>query len=78
MPGIEIVVNWDGGEDHFFTGLKPDIDSGYADFIMVPEVIYTLQAGFGGQPVSGIMPPPCTDEDGSQYWGSLRFVFSHP
>jgi len=78
VPGIEIVVNWDGGEDHFFTGLKPDIDSGYADFIMVPEVIYTLQAGFGGQLISGISPPPCTDENGNQYWGSLRFVFSHP
>ena len=78
VPGIEIVVNWDGGEDHFFTGLKPDIDSGYADFVMVPEVFYTLQAGFGGQLISGITPPSCTDEDGNQYWGSLRFVFSHP
>jgi hypothetical protein len=34
VPGVEIVVNWEGGENHFFTGLIPELGLGYADFSM--------------------------------------------
>ncbi|MBI1865988.1 MAG: HD-GYP domain-containing protein, partial [Nitrospirae bacterium] len=40
---IEIVVVWDAGEDHFFTGLKPELGQGYADFTMTEGVSYTLR-----------------------------------
>lgn len=43
VPGVEIAVNWAGGEDHLFTGFKPDIDPGYADFQMEPDERYQIK-----------------------------------
>jgi hypothetical protein len=43
IPGVEIIVRWPGGEDNIFTGFKPAIDSGYADFQMDAEKIYQLE-----------------------------------
>jgi hypothetical protein len=78
VPGIEVIVFWDDGENHFFTGLKPDIDDGYADYVMDPGIIYSLKVGLGGELVKGIVSPTCSDESGNEYWGSMRFVFSNP
>jgi len=78
VPSVEIVVTWAEGEEHFFTGLKPDIDTGYADFVMTPGVNYTMQVGEGGQLISNLSSPECTDTSNITYWGSWRFVFSHP
>ena len=33
-PSVELVVTWDEGEDHFFTGLQPELGLGYGDFLM--------------------------------------------
>lgn len=78
IPSVEIVVTWSNGEEHFFTGLKPDIGIGYADFVMTPEVIYTLQVGDGGQLIQNLSAPECKDSNNTPYWGSWRLVFSHP
>lgn len=78
IPGVEIAIYWEAGEEHFFTGLKPEIDPGYADFTMEPNVTYTLQVAEGGQLIPDITSPECTDADGSRYWGSWRMVFTHP
>jgi hypothetical protein len=78
IPGIEIIVTWIEGEVHLFTGRKPDIDPGFADFVMTPGTIYTLQIGVDEEIIRGITPQQCTDEDGETYWGGLRFVFSNP
>ncbi len=43
VPGVQILVNWPGGEDRFFTGFKPEADSGYADFEMEPGEIYQVE-----------------------------------
>lgn len=43
VPGVEIAVDWAGGEDHLFTGFKPDIDPGYADFQMKPDERYQIK-----------------------------------
>jgi hypothetical protein len=77
IPGVEIIITWTSGEEHFFTGLKPDIDVGYADFVIEPEVFYVLQVGEGGQLITDLTAPQCMD-GGESYWGSLRLVFSHP
>lgn len=69
---------WEEGEDHFYSGLKPDIDIGYADFVMIPEISYSLQVGNGGQLISGLVAPACTDTNSDPYWGSVRLIFSHP
>lgn len=78
ISGVEITVIWDDGEEHFFTGLKPDIDIGYADFVMTPSVTYTLQVADGGQLISNLAAPECSDNSNDSYWGSWRLIFSHP
>jgi hypothetical protein len=78
VAGVEIFVTWDGGQESFFTGLKPEIDIGYADYVMTPGVDYTLQVSGGGQLIPDLISPECEDTDGQRYWGSLRLIFKHP
>lgn len=78
VPNVEINVSWFNGGESFFTGLKPEIDAGYADFTMIPEIVYTLQIADGGKPIPDLAAPDCEAEDGSRYWGSWRLLFSHP
>ena len=42
IRGVQIVVRWPEGEDRFYTGFKPDIDPGYADFEMQPGRVYEV------------------------------------
>ncbi|MGQ9500436.1 MAG: hypothetical protein ACUVSB_00045 [Anaerolineae bacterium] len=42
VPGVQIVVSWPEGEDRFYTGFKPAIDPGYADFEMQPGKVYEV------------------------------------
>ena len=74
-PGIQINVTWDGGVDTFFTGLKPAISTGYADFQMTPGVSYNLQVGEGGETLTAISAPDCTDASGNAYAGGVKLVF---
>ena len=78
IPGAEIIIIWSGGEEHFFTGLKPDIGDGYADYVMTPEVVYTIQLAKGGAAVPNLTAPSCSTEGGVTKWGSIRLVFQHP
>lgn len=77
-PGVEIVVNWEGGENHFFTGLKPEMGAGYADFNMTPGITYTLRLANGGEPVLNLTTPECTTSSGEKYWGNWILEFSPP
>lgn len=43
IPGVQVLVNWPGGEDKFFTGFKPEVDPGYADFEMEPDEMYQVE-----------------------------------
>jgi hypothetical protein len=43
VPGVKITVIWSGGEDTLFTGFKPEIDPGYADFQMEPDQLYEIK-----------------------------------
>jgi hypothetical protein len=78
VPGVEIVVNWEGGENHFFTGLIPELGLGYADFSMAEGTIYTLRLARVGEPITGITPTACEEDGAKPYWGSWRLVFSQP
>ncbi len=78
VPGVEIVVSWEGGEEHFFTGLKPELGLGYADFNMTPGISYTLRLVDGGQPIPNLAAAECEAEGGSRYWGSWLLVFAQP
>jgi hypothetical protein len=78
VSGVEIFVNWAGGEDHFFTGLKPEHGPGYGDYVMTPDVTYTVHVADGGQPVPGLKTSQCAGSGGSQFWGSWSLVFVQP
>lgn len=43
LPGIEVVVSWEGGEERLFTGLKPDKSPGYTDFTMARTYTYRVR-----------------------------------
>ena len=75
VPGVEVVVNWEEGENHFFTGVKPELGMGYADFIMTPGVVYSLRLVDGGEIMPDLTPSECETATGSRYWGSRLLVF---
>ena len=51
-------VAGDGGEERFYTGLKPEIGLGYGDFMLGPGITYTLHISGGGQ---AVVPKPWPD-----------------
>ena len=78
IPGVEVIVERNGNEEHFFTGLKPEIGAGYADFSMQPNQSYALRLATGSTAVGNLSAPPCQDDEGNYYWGSLRLRFQRP
>ena len=42
VPGIQVVVAWPGESDTLFTGFKPEVDLGYADFVMEEGEEYSV------------------------------------
>jgi hypothetical protein len=76
VPGVEVIVQWPGGEEHFFTGLKPELGLGYADFTMTRGVIYQVRLGENGQLVTNLQVSACPS--GNNVWGGWRLVFAQP
>jgi len=78
MAGIEIIVTWDGGEEQFFTGFKPEIGNGYADFVMNPNITYTVQLGRGSDIATGLTTPTCQTSGGETFFGGIKLTFQQP
>ncbi len=78
VAGIKIIVTWNQGEDNFFTGLKPELGNGYADFLMQADTIYSVRVVEGGSFVPNITAPSCTDPNGATYMGGLLLTFQQP
>ena len=78
LAGIEIVVTWDGGEEKFFTGFKPEIGNGYADLIMTPNITYTVQLARGSDIVSGLATSTCQTSNGETFFGGIKLTFQQP
>ena len=78
VAGIEITVTWNQGEDRFFTGFKPELGNGYADFVMETDTVYNIRVIAGGSSVPNIVAPTCTDPNGVNYPGSLLLTFQQP
>ncbi|MCS7283341.1 MAG: hypothetical protein RMK65_08990 [Anaerolineae bacterium] len=71
VPGVVLWLLWADGADRAVTGLRPQIDPGYADFHLKPGIPYALSIGEPNAPVlSGLMLPPCPDGA----WGSWEVV----
>jgi hypothetical protein len=78
VPGAEIIITWNSGEEHIFTGMKPELGYGYADFLMTPDVTYSVRMADGGTPAAGLTTPSCTNTDGEPYLGGIRLTFQQP
>lgn len=78
VPGIAALVSWEGGQARFFTGFKPELGRGYADFEMTPATKYTLRLAEGGQPIGDLSAAECESAQGGRFWGSWLLVFVQP
>ena len=52
VAGVKLVVKGPGVEDSFFTGLKPEIGPGFADYLVMAAGSYTVQAAEGRSQVT--------------------------
>lgn len=79
IGGAEVIVEWAGGFDHFFTGLKPELGAGYGDFAMEEGIEYTVRlAESPGALVGPLAAEICTGPTGAQFPGAWRLVFRQP
>lgn len=75
VPGIEIIITSSQGEDHSFTGFKPELGIGYGDFVMQADTIYSIRVVEGGTSVPNVSAPACKDLGGVSYPGGLLLTF---
>jgi hypothetical protein len=78
LAGVEIVITWNGGKEQFFSGLKPELGNGYADYLMTPDTTYTVQLARGSDVALGITAPTCQSPDGAAFLGSIKLTFQQP
>ncbi|MDD2921355.1 MAG: hypothetical protein PHQ36_03645 [Anaerolineales bacterium] len=75
IAGVEIIVTSIAGEDHLFTGFKPEVGNGYADFVMQENISYSIRIVEGGTFINNISAPSCADPNGKKYLGGLSLTF---
>jgi len=78
IAGLEIDITWDGGKESFFTGLKPELGNGYADYSMTPDVTYSIQLARGSDVALGITAPTCQSSAGEAFLGGIKLTFQQP
>lgn len=78
VAGVVLIITWTGGEERFYTGLKPEQGLGYADYTLDPALVYSLQAGEGGEPVVDLTAAECEAAGGNRFWGAWLLTFVQP
>jgi hypothetical protein len=78
MPAIELTITSDLGEERFFTGFKPEVSSGFADYVMESNRMYSLLVARVGPPVTDLVAPTCTGPGSRSYLGGLKLLFRQP
>lgn len=78
LAGVEIIITWDGGKEQFFTGLKPELGNGYADYLMAPDITYAIQLARGSDVAVGIVAPTCQTASGEPFFGGVKLTFQQP
>jgi hypothetical protein len=78
VPGVEVRVLSDEGQDRFYTGLKPELGLGYGDFTMEPEMSYTVQLPQAAGIVTSVESETCTSDSGETFPGSILLLFEQP
>ena len=76
--GIELDITWLGGDETFFSGLKPELGYGYADFTMLENTEYALSLSGGGTRVTSLTTAKCTDPHGGTYPGGIHLELKQP
>lgn len=76
LPGVEVLVTWDGGADRFFTGFQPDRGPGFGDFAMSPDVSYSVMIAGGSPTISGLRIEPC-EQASEDYPGGWSLTFQN-
>jgi len=55
LAGVKLLAEGPDGEDTFYTGLKPEVDAGFADMLVTTPGTYTVQvAGATSQKAEGL------------------------
>jgi hypothetical protein len=73
QANTELLVRWGGGDDHFFTGLKPEIGPGYADFTLAKDQVYqVVVVGAESEVAQDIVANTC---EGKGYLASWQVIF---
>jgi hypothetical protein len=78
VAGAKIIITWDNGEEQFFTGLKPEVGNGYADYSMSPNITYTLRLASGSDIATGLTAPTCQTPSGETFLGGIKLTFQQP
>lgn len=78
MPGVKIIITWDGGEEQFFSGLKPELGNGYADYTMMPNIAYSVQLAVGSDVATGLTTPTCQTQNEETFFGGIKLTFQQP
>jgi hypothetical protein len=78
IPGAEVDISWENGEEKFFTGLKPDFGTGYADYKMSPDISYSVQLAAGSEIATGLVAPTCQRPGEESYLGGIKLTFQQP
>ena len=76
LPGAEVLVSWEGGRDHFFTGYKPELGLGYGDVNINPDIGYDLMMAEGSQVISDLRIELC-DPIAGGHSGGWRLTFQN-
>jgi hypothetical protein len=76
VPGVALRISWMGGDEQFFTGLKPQVSPGFADYELSTEETYALTVA-DGSPILDLSAQECTDEE-EPYWGGWTLIFQTP
>lgn len=79
VPGVTLEISLGADpKEIFYTGLKPELGLGYADYLAEPGLIYQLEVPESGLLITDIEVPPCQSEGEDSYWGSWEIYITHP
>ncbi len=78
VAGAKIIITWDNGAGQFFTGFKPELGNGYADYSMSPNIIYTVRLAVGSAVATGLTAPACQTPSGETFLGGIKLTFQQP
>jgi len=59
IPNVELKISGPQGDDLFYTGLKPGVDVGYADFALLAPGEYDVEVREGSGQIARVMARPC-------------------